>query len=87
MTIHFDIPREIEQRVRGSEADLNRRAREAFLVELYRDDEITIGQLGEALGLDPYETDGLLKRYGVALELSVDELRAEAEALRDATSE
>jgi len=73
MTITFELPQEIEQQIRANGADLERKAREAFLVELYREQKITQHQLGEALGLDDYETDGLLKRYSVGYDLSREE--------------
>ena len=44
---------------------------------------MTHGQLSRALGLDSHDTDGVLKTYGVYLEISDEELRAEAAALRD----
>lgn len=84
MTISFDIPHEIEQQLRPNASDLNGKAREALLVELFREREITHRQLGEALGLERYETDGLLKRYGVGLDLSVEEIKAASGTLRDA---
>ena len=41
MTISFKIPQDIEQWIRLDGGDLNGKAREAFLVELYREHEIT----------------------------------------------
>jgi len=49
MTISFELPQEIEQQIRANGADLERKAREALLVELYREHKITQHQLGEAL--------------------------------------
>ena len=84
MTISFEIPRDIEQELSTRGADLSREAREAFLVEQYRQRRISHHQLGRALGLDDYETDGVLKRHGIWLEVSIEELRDEAASLRDA---
>jgi hypothetical protein len=81
MTISFEIPHDIEQDVSTDGADLNGEAREAFLVELYRRRRISQHQLGMALGLDDYETDDVLRRHGVALEISVEDQRAEAVSL------
>jgi hypothetical protein len=39
----------------------------------------------DALGLDRYETDGVLKRHKVAPGVSAEEIRARAAALRDAS--
>ncbi|MGO9468453.1 MAG: UPF0175 family protein [Isosphaeraceae bacterium] len=82
MTITFEIPEDIEQQIRANGADLERKAREAFLVELYREQKNTQHQLGEALGLDDYETDGVLKRYGVGYDLSLTEFEEQRAFLR-----
>jgi len=60
MNISFELPHDTEQQLQTNGADLNGKAREAFLVELYREDAITHGQLSRALGLDSYDTDGVL---------------------------
>jgi Uncharacterised protein family (UPF0175) len=83
MIISFDLPQEIEQQIRTNGADLERKAREAFLVELYREHTITQHQLGEALGLDDYETDGVLKRYGVGYDLTLGEFDQQRAFLRE----
>jgi predicted HTH domain antitoxin len=83
VTISFELPHDIAQRICTSGVDLSDKAREAFLVDLYREDAITHGQLSKALGLDGYDTDGVLKKHGVFLEINVEELRAEAAALHD----
>ena len=83
MSIRFELPADIEEQVRASGADPIREAKEAYLVQLYRRDRITHHQLGRALGLGRAETDGLLKRHGVMLDLTEEEVRAEAASLRD----
>jgi hypothetical protein len=75
MTISFDLPRDITEQTNGT--DLTAKAKEALLVELYREEKITQHQLGEALGLDDYETDGLLKQYGVGFDLSLEEFEGQ----------
>jgi hypothetical protein len=55
MTISFELPSDIEDRIRQESIDFNIKAKEAFLVELYRDQKITQHQLGQTLGLDDYE--------------------------------
>lgn len=87
MNIMFEIPRDIEEQLRGHGADLNADAREAYLVGLYRQERITHHQLARALGLSRYETDGVLKRHKVWLELSPDELADQAASLRDSGRE
>ncbi len=51
-------------------------------MELYREQKNTQHQLGEALGLDDYETDGVLKRYGVGYDLSLTEFEEQRAFLR-----
>jgi hypothetical protein len=84
MTISFEIPPDIAHELRTDGADLSREAKEAFLVELYRQDKIAHHQLAEALGLDRYQTDGVLKRHKVSPGVTAQEIRAQAHALRDA---
>jgi hypothetical protein len=87
MTISFELPPEIEQEICTNGADLSGEAREAYLVELYRQDRITHHQLAQALGLTRIETDGVLKRYKVSPGPTLEELRAEIGSLRDVRPE
>ena len=84
MTISFEIPHEIEHALSINGSDLNGEAREAFLVELYRQDRISHHQLTEALGLSRIETDGVLKRHKVSSGVTAEEMRLQAAALRTA---
>ncbi len=83
MTIQFEIPHDIEQELGGTGSDLNGEAREAFLVELYRQDRITHHQLAQALGLSRIETEALLKRHQVSSGVTAEEIQAQADALRN----
>ncbi len=75
MTISFEIPDEIEQEGRTDGLDMNREAREAYLVNLYREERISHRQLAESLGLSRYETDGVLKRHKVSQNVTAEEMR------------
>lgn len=81
MTISFDIPRDIERELSTSVPDLNADAREAYLVNLYREDRITHHQLAGAPGLSRLETEGVLKRRKVSSGVTVEEMRARAATL------
>ena len=83
MTISFEIPKDIERELSASVPDLNAEAREAFLVNLYREDRITHHQLAQALGLTRIETDGVLKRHKISSGPTLEELRAEIGSLRE----
>jgi hypothetical protein len=68
MIISFEIPEDIARRLIAEGVDLNRQAKEVFLLWLYRERKITRGQLGETLGLDDSQTDSLLNRSFVTSE-------------------
>ena len=87
MNVSFDLPQDIEEQVHREGADLNGEAREAYLVELYRQERITQHQLAEALGLSRLETEGVLKRHGVSSGVTAEEMRAQAAALREGLRE
>lgn len=87
MSIRFELPREIEEQLRTDGSDLSDEAREAYLVELYRQDRITYHQLGEALGLSRLEVDSVLKTHQVPSGVTAEELAAQAAALRVARPE
>jgi predicted HTH domain antitoxin len=63
MTISFELPHDIEQQAGGHGSDLNREAKEAYLVELYRRHKISLYQVAEALGLSRVEADGVLREH------------------------
>jgi hypothetical protein len=69
MAITFQLPETVEQHLREVFADLDQAAKEAALVELYRQDKITHFELAQALGLSRCETDGVLQRHGVTEDL------------------
>ncbi len=87
MTITFELPQEIAKQIRQDVGDPNRDAREAYLVDLYRQDLITHYQLAQALGLSGYETDGVLKRHQVSMLVTAEEMRAQAASLREVRPE
>jgi predicted HTH domain antitoxin len=89
MTIRFELPTDIERELDvPNGADLGLEAKEAYLVELYRQERIHHHQLAEALGLSRSEADAVLKRHKVPSgPATVAELRAEVAALRDARPE
>ena len=82
MTIHFEIPKSIDDQLRESGIDATQFAKELFFVDLYRKGKFTHHQLGEVLGLSRYETDGVLKRHDVPLNLSIEDVQAETAFLQ-----
>ena len=82
MTVSFELPPAIEQSLRSELGDLNLAAKEALLVERYRQHKLSHLALSEALGLSRDQTDGLLKKHGVTEDSpSLEEFRAELDFL------
>jgi hypothetical protein len=59
--ISFEIPQEIEEEIRTNRPDLNRDAKEVYLMEQYRQARLPHRQLQGALGLSFHQTEELLK--------------------------
>lgn len=73
MAVTFELPDEVEQRLRADNADLDHQAKEAMLVEMYRQDKLSHHELAQALELDRLEVDGILKRHNVTEDLPTAE--------------
>jgi predicted HTH domain antitoxin len=69
MTVSFELPDNIEKQLRQELDDLDAAAKEATLVELYRQGQLSHGKLAESLGISRYETDAVLKRHNVTEDL------------------
>jgi len=69
MSVTFVLPESLEKELREKLGDLDRAAKEAALVELYRQERLTRHQLGQALDLSRFETDAVLKRHKVTEDL------------------
>ena len=83
MTVSFELPESIAQHLRQTVGDLDAAAKEAALVELYREAKLTHHQLATALSLDRFETDALLKRCGVTEDLlTVEDFDQQVAGLR-----
>jgi hypothetical protein len=83
MRIVFDLPSYIEQEIARHGGDANQAAKEAALVDWYRQGKISQSQLAEALGITRMEADGVLKRHQVYLEITPEEHEAEVRAMRE----
>jgi predicted HTH domain antitoxin len=73
MTVIVQLPADLEQRLRAATPNLESEAREAMLIELYRQDRLSRHELSLALGLDRFETDGILKKHHVTEDLPTAE--------------
>jgi hypothetical protein len=73
MSVTFELPESIEQNLRRELGNLNQAAKEAALVELYRQEKLTQYELSLALGLDRFETETILKKHNVTEDLPTNE--------------
>lgn len=82
MAIHFNLPTAIEQALRDRLGDISAKAKEAFLVTVYREGKLSHPALSRALGLDRFETEELLHEYNaVAARITADAHNADGRAI------
>ena len=67
MILH--IPDKLANRLSGGGRDLSRRALEALALQGYREQDLTLYQVSEMLGLSRVETEDFLGRHKVPLAL------------------
>lgn len=88
MKIAVELPEDIAKRLEGKWGDLSRAAREAIAIEGYRSGALSQNQVQRLLGLESrWEVDALLKRAGVYLEYTEEDLNQEIEASRELTGQ
>jgi predicted HTH domain antitoxin len=84
MAVTIQLPPDVEQRLRAENPDLDSEAKEAMLIELYRQEKLTHYELSQTLGLDRFETDAVLKKHNVAIDLPTpEELEDDLRRLRE----
>jgi predicted HTH domain antitoxin len=86
MAVNFELPVELEASLRRELGDLDHAAKEAALVELYRQHKLTHHELSQALGISRFEAEALLKIHGVNYEFSLEDIRRESDSLRNTTN-
>jgi hypothetical protein len=77
MSISFELPPDIEEQLRRELGDLDQVAKEAVLVEMYRQGRLSHGKLAACLQLSRYEIDGVLKKHHVTEDLMTEQEFAE----------
>jgi hypothetical protein len=81
MTIHLEVPEELARRIAPDDSSLRRVALEALAVEGVRSGKLSVFEARTLLGVrSRYEMDGILKAHGVLLDLTMDDVRKDAEA-------
>ncbi|HXV59940.1 MAG TPA: UPF0175 family protein [Vicinamibacteria bacterium] len=88
MKIAVELPEDIARRLEGKWGDISQAAREAIAIEGYRSGALSQSQVQRLLGLGSrWEVDALLKRAGVYLEYTEEDLDREVEASRELTGQ
>lgn len=88
MKIAVELPEDIAKRLEGKWGDLSQAAREAIAIEGYRSGALSQNQVQRLLGLPSrWEVDAILKRAGVYLEYTEEDLDREIEASRELTGQ
>jgi hypothetical protein len=86
LTVVFDLPADIEQKLRRETADLSADVKEAYALELFRRGKLSHNELSLLLGLDRFQTDAYLKQHNVFEgSLTMADLEADRETLARAT--
>jgi predicted HTH domain antitoxin len=79
----LDLPEELATALSDPDGDLGRSAFEAIALEAYREQKLSTAQLRRILGFETrMEVDGFLKRHGVELEYTTEDLQRDREAHR-----
>jgi len=72
MTVVIEMTPEAEAVLRAEWGDLNRAAREALVIESYRQAKLSLGQCSGLLGLSVPETEAFFRGRGVGLGLTLE---------------
>jgi predicted HTH domain antitoxin len=81
--IQFKLPDRIEEELRRSIGNLDAAAREAFIVDSYRAGRLSVGQIGEILGIGVLAAEEWLSARNVELDYSIADLEADSRTLSD----
>lgn len=87
MDVVFSLPEDIARKLQQKWDDLSWRALESFVVQGYREESLTLGDVRRLLGHETrMETEAFLKKQGAFLDYSEEELERDVEAARKASN-
>ncbi len=84
MAVTIDISAEAETLLKREWSDLNRAARDALVIESYRQGKLSLGQCSEILGTSFAETEAFLRSRGVDLGVTMQDVEDDLNCLRKA---
>lgn len=80
MNITVSIPDSLAEEL-AERQDLSRQMLEALAIESYRQENLSLGQVAELLNLSLDETDAFLKRHGVPLNYTFEDMKRDQQAI------
>jgi len=82
LQVTFDLPTEVEEKLRRESPDLDADVKETYALELFRRGKLTHCKLSSVLGLDRFATDAYLKQHNVVEgSLTMADLEADRQTL------
>jgi predicted HTH domain antitoxin len=82
LNVTFDLPAEVEAKLRRETTNLDADVKEAYALELFRRGKLSHCELSLVLGLDRFETDAYLKRHNVFEgSLTMEDLQSDRQTL------
>lgn len=82
MTVHIDVLKKIEEHLKAAWGDLSQAAKEALAIESYRTERLSVGGVAEMLGLSVLEAEEFLKKHGIDMPYTLEDLEADRAALK-----
>ncbi len=83
MSITFELPGDVERSLRDRFGDLSQAAKEAFLIQTYREGRLSCGQLARILGKGVLETYTWLQERGAPLNYSLKDFDDDCASLAE----
>jgi len=81
MDVHLEVPEELARQLASDSEGLARVALEALAAESVRSGKLSVFQARELLGIQSrYEMDGFLKKHGVLLDLTLEDVWKDCDA-------
>lgn len=81
MDVHLEVPEGLARQLASNTEALARLALEALAAEGVRSGKLSVFQARELLGIQSrYEMDGFLKKHGVFLDLTLEDVQKDSDA-------
>ena len=80
MSLTIELPQQLEDQLRSAFGSrLHEEAKHAMAIEMYRQQQISVGQVAQILGTGVLEAEEWLAKKGVEIPMTVEDLARELE--------